>query len=159
VAKIAKSADRIGKFSKARGSAPPPVRAEIDRPGDVRESVSKAAAQAVGESAIRPQRPETRRAKSIVPARSAGELHDQIGRITEAFREREGRDPMVDDKEFWAAYAELVGRFADARLGPPREGAASPVRKAVADRLAVEVPPLLASLEAISKRLDALEER
>ena len=74
-----------------------------------------------GRSAIKPGRRRSPAAKTFTPARSTGELHDQVGKIIEAFREREDRDPGVDDKEFWVAYAKLVGRFADAHPAPPEE--------------------------------------
>ena len=119
MATITESATQIGKFRRARDSAPPRVIADILAPGDARSGISKALAArtALGSNA-RGDRTGGRKADSGPgsAATSVDDLQAQVARMAEAFRESEGRDPTLADRNFSAAFAELVGSFAAALL-------------------------------------------
>jgi len=157
MARIAKSADRIGMFSRSANSAPPPVRFDIRAPGDFREGVAKVVAQggtrrALHELSDESQRHPTKRyahqdghpkvttdrdeggAYTVTPAQSVDELRGQIRLLIRAFEESEGRYPSADDKGFWEAYARVTNAFVDRlALGSPKR-AAEPLATSTAVR-------------------------
>jgi hypothetical protein len=127
MAKITKSVDRVGKFTRSANSAPPPVKASITRPGDFADGVAKAVAQGRGprnllhELSDASQRHPVKRegerereeggAYTVNPARSVDELQHQVRLLIDAFVRSEGRKPTARDNAFWTAYAEVLEAY------------------------------------------------
>jgi hypothetical protein len=53
----------------------------------------------------------------VTPAGSPDELRDQIGSLTEAFEQGEGRPPSERDDNFWIAVNHLLDAYEGPTLG------------------------------------------